>query len=505
MAIKRPTQEEIRLASQQLGLNFDESDVQEFTAIIGATLDEYFPILDETPDYLPEVKHQRGHFYHPEPQENPYNAWYVKAQINGAKQGKLAGKTVAIKDNICVAGLPMMNGSSTFEGYVPDIDATVVSRCLEAGATIPGKAHCEYFCYSAGSHSNAAVTIPNPYNHQHTTGGSSSGCAALVAGAEVDMAIGGDQGGSITVPSAFCGLYGLKPTYGLVPYTGAFPVENTLDHLGPMTNSTYDNALLLEVLAGNDGLDPRQCCAKIGHYTQALGAGLEGVRIGVVEEGFGLAHSEQDVDELVRNAANELQALGAEVDKVSIPMHRLGMSIWTGIAIEGAYTQMLQSNALGKGWRGLYHISMQQAHALWRKNSDLFSESYKLGSLIGYYLDNEYRGYYYAKAQNLSRKLQHKYNEALSRCDLLLMPSTPLKAPSLPPQNPSREQALSPGFIPITNTAPFDCTGHPAMSVPCGMSEGLPAGMLLVAKHFDESSIYRVAAAFEQSVNWKKI
>ena len=152
----------------------------------------------------------------------------------------------------------MMNGTSTLEGYVPDVDATIVTRILDAGGFILGKAVCESLCFSGGSHTSDTGPVRNPHNTDYTTGGSSSGSAALVAAGEVDLAIGGDQGGSIRIPASWCGIYGLKPTYGLVPYTGIFPIELTLDHTGPMARSVADVALLLEAIAGPDGLDPRQ-------------------------------------------------------------------------------------------------------------------------------------------------------------------------------------------------------------------------------------------------------
>ena len=223
--------------------------------------------------------------------------------MKGAPAGKLAGKTVVLKDNVCLAGVPMMNGASTLEGYMPDIDATIVTRILDAGGTIVGKAHCEYFCFSGGSHTNASGPVHNPRKMGYSAGGSSSGSAALLGAGEVDMAIGGDQGGSIRIPAAYCGVYGMKPTHGLVPYTGIMPIEITLDHTGPMTRNVADNALLLEVLAGEDGLDPRQYAPKVAPYTKSLDGGVKDLKIGVVKEGFGLPNSERDVDAKVKQAA----------------------------------------------------------------------------------------------------------------------------------------------------------------------------------------------------------
>ncbi|MCH8993248.1 MAG: SDR family NAD(P)-dependent oxidoreductase, partial [Acidobacteria bacterium] len=271
-----------------------------------------YNVVDAMPDNLPDVKYPRTPGYRPESKENKFNAWYVKTEIKGATDGKLAGKTVVVKDNVCLAGVPMMVGASTLEGYVPDVDATIVTRILDAGGTIVGKAHCEYFCLSGSSHTNATGLVHNPWKMGHSAGGSSSGSAVLVATGEVDMAIGGDQGGSIRIPASFCGVYGMKATYGLVPYSGIMPIELTLDHTGPMTASVSDNALLLEVLAGADGLDPRQYGPLTAPYTEALGGGAGGLRIGVVEEGFGLANSDADVDDKVRGAAGLLAELGAE-------------------------------------------------------------------------------------------------------------------------------------------------------------------------------------------------
>jgi len=503
MSAKRPTRAQVREAANTLGLTLDEPDVEEFARMIGDTVETYYRPLDRMPHHLPEVKYPRSPGYRPGRDEDPLSAWYVRTTIEGAKRGKLKGRTVAIKDNISVAGVPMMNGASTLEGYVPEVDASVVTRILDAGGTILGKAHCEYFCFSGSSHTNAVATTLNPYDHAYTTGGSSSGCAALVASGAVDLAIGSDQGGSVREPSAFCGLYGMKPTWGLVPYTGAMSIEMTLDHLGPMTRSTADNALFLEVLAGADGLDPRQYAPKTARYTQALGAGVKGLKIGVVKEGFGREEGDARVDDCVRAAADVFRGLGAGVAEVSVPMHLDGMPIWVAIAVEGTYERILRGLGQGTNWKGLYVPSLVGAMAGWQGKSDRFSEIFKLGMLCAEHMRSVHNGRYYAKAQNLSRKLRDAYDTALGEVDLLLMPTTPIHAVKLPPANPTREEDMAPGFAPIGNTAPIDCTGHPSMNVPCGMLDGLPVGMMLTARHYDETTIYRAADAFEAAVDWK--
>jgi amidase len=399
----------------------------------------------------------------------------------------------------------MMNGASTLEGYVPDIDATVVTRILDAGGTIVGKAHCEYFCFSGGSHTNAAGPVHNPRRMGFSAGGSSSGSAALVAAGEVDMALGGDQGGSIRIPSSFCGIYGMKPTHGLVPYTGIMPIELTLDHTGPMTATVADNALLLEVIAGPDGLDPRQYAPRPAPYTQALGQGVDGLKIGVVKEGFGHPNSEPAVDAAVKGAAAQFEKLGAKVEEISVPMHAAGPAIWTPIALEGATELMMKGNGMGTNWRGLYVTSLLDAHAGWRHRADELSDTLKISMLLGHYFTKHYRGHYYAKAQNLSRKLRAAYDAALGTHDLLLMPTLPVKATPLPPGDAPRALYIQRAFEMIANTAPFDATGHPAMSLPCGMADGLPVGLMLIGAQYDEATIYRAAHAFEQSHDWMKV
>jgi amidase len=200
-----------------------------------------------------------------------------------------------------------------------------------------------YFCLSGGSHTNAKGHVHNPRRHGYSAGGSSSGSAALVAAGEIDMAIGGDQGGSIRIPTAYCGVYGMKPSWGLVPYTGVMPIESTIDHVGPITASVADNALLLEVLVGPNALDPRQYAPLTVRYTEALGRSVAGLKIGSVREGFGWANSEPDVDEKTREAAQTFAKLGAAVEEVSIPLHRLGKDIWAPIALEGMQAQMMKT------------------------------------------------------------------------------------------------------------------------------------------------------------------
>lgn len=504
MSVSLPTPDQLRAVAAQCGLSLTSDDVVSFLGLMRGSIDAY-NVVAAMPDELPAVTYPRTPGYAPAPEDNPRNAWYRKTSVKGAPKGKLKGRTVALKDNIMLAGVPMMNGSATLEGFVPDFDATVVTRMLDAGAEIVGKTHCENFCMSGGSHTNAIGAVHNPHKMGYSAGGSSSGSAVVVALGEADMAIGGDQGGSIRMPSSFSGTYGMKPTWGLVPYTGVMPIEIVIDHTGPMTANVADNALLLEVIAGDDGYDPRIKAPKVEQYTKALGKGVKGLKIAVVEEGFQQPGAEADVNESVREAAKRLRGLGATVDNVSIPIHLSGLPIWTPIGVEGMTQTMMFGDGYGLSRMDLYSNAMMDFHRGWRRQADALSETTKLMLLLGTYINNVYGPKYYGKAINLSRRYAAGYDKVLADYDLLLMPTTPMKATPLPGPDASREEYVQRAFEMIVNTAPFDVTHHPAMSIPCGMSNGLPVGLMLVGRHFDEMTIYRAAHAFEQAGDWKKM
>ena len=504
MTVQRPTQSQLKEIVAEFGMHLSEARVSEFLDAMQGTLDAY-DVVDSMPDYLPPVLYPRTAGHRPAPEENPLNAWYVKTEVRGAPRGPLHGRTVALKDNVCLAGVPMMNGASTLKGYTPDLDATVVTRLLDAGATIVGKAHCEYFCLSGGSHTNATGPVENPHRRGYSAGGSSSGSGALVGGGLVDMAIGGDQGGSIRIPSSYSGCYGLKPTHGLVPYTGIMPIETTIDHTGPITQNVLDNATMLQAIAGADGLDPRQYHPEVDDYVGSVGKGAGGMRIGVLKEGFGRPESEADVDSKVRAGVDTFRSLGATVDEVSIPGHLQGLAIWTPIALEGLTNQMMLGNGMGTGWKGLYTTSLLDFHAHWRNRADELSDTLKICMFMGQYYLKHHRGHYYAKAQNLARQLREEYDKVLAAYDLLLMPTLPMKATPLPAPDAPLSLYCQRAFEMLPNTAPFDVTGHPAMSVPCGMSGGLPVGMMLVGGTWQETVIYRAAAAFEQAGDWRQM
>jgi amidase len=504
MAVQLPTPEQVRAAAGEAGLSLTDEDVQSYIGLMKASVEAY-NLVDGMPDCLPAVKYPRTPGRFPSAEENKHNAWYVKTTIEGADAGPLKGKKIAIKDNTMVAGVPMMNGNSILEGYVPEIDATVVTRLLDAGAEIVGKTHCESYCLSGGSHTGAKGPVHNPYKMGYSAGGSSSGSGAVVALGEADMALGGDQGGSIRIPSCWCGIYGMKPTHGLVPYTGIMPIEIFVDHTGPMTATVADNALMLEVIAGPDGYDPRQFSPKVTKYTGALGAGVRGMKIALVKEGFGRPESEKEVDEKVRQGAETFRKLGATVEEVSIPMHLAGAAIWTPIGVEGIAQTMMFGDGYGLSRQDLYVTSMMDKLHGWQLRGNELSETTKIWTTFGVYVRKYHGTHYYGKAMNLSRRLREAYDAVLRQYDLLLMPTLPMKPQPIPPPDATREEYFQRATEMIGNTCPFDVSHHPAMSVPCGMIDDLPTALMLIGKHWEEATIYKAAHAFEQSADWKKM
>lgn len=495
-----PTKQDMRRIAEENGFPLSEEEVEVFSSSIRGSMASYKRIAQLSEPFRKPVGRRDGGRA-PDANENACGAWAWRASIRGG-EGVLSGKRVAVKDNVSVAGLPMRNGSSLLEGYTPQEDATVVERIIRAGGEIVGKAVSENLCFSGGSHTSEPNPVRNPRNLDHMAGGSSSGSGALLAAGECDLAIGGDQGGSIRIPSSWCGVFGLKPTWGLVPYTGAFPIEPSLDHLGPMATSVVGVATLLDVIAGRDGLDARQgdTPTSLPSYRAQLRENVRSLRIGVLKEGFGFnGISHRQTDEIVRAAAEKFSSLGMEVENVSVPLHLDGLDIWTGIATEGAWSTMVRDNSAGHGAWAAYDTKLTEFFGAARKaNGAKFSPTVKSVIILGQYLDEKYHGAFYAKAQNLRRALRSAYDEVLASYDLLVMPTTPFPAPPLPGGD-SLAGILDAALNMMSNTAAFDATGHPAMSIPCGNVEGLPVGMMLVGKRFGEAAILRAAHEFEQA------
>lgn len=500
MPINRPDTSALQAIAANYGLTMSTSDMEQYRIATHGALDAW-DAVEAAHETIASPPPDRV-WNKPASKDNPWGAWYVTTEIQERAEGPLAGVRVAVKDNTSVAGVPMMNGSATLEGFTPSRDATVVSRLLEAGAIITGKSVCEDLCMSGGSHSSRTGAVRNPWDPTRSSGGSSSGSGVLVATGGADLAISGDQGGSIRIPAAWLGLVGHKPTWGLVPYTGAMPVEQSVDHLGPTARTVVEAARMLTVIAGPDGLDPRQPRAwERIDYESELRRGSRGLRVGVVTEGFGHPDSDPAVDETVRAGVRRLTSAGLLVEEVSIPWHLMAPALFAVIACEGGLTQLVEGNAFGANWKGRYDEDLIAFYgAQWRRSPDQFPEGVKLAMLSGRYARDVDFGRHYAMARNLERTLAAAYDEALRRYDVLVMPTSPVSATPLPGPDASVLELLARGSEQLVNTSAFDVTGHPACSVPAGMLDGLPVGMMVVGKQFDDATVLRVAQAAEREL-----
>jgi amidase len=498
MPIPPPDLPALAQLNKHYGFGLSEAEIEEFRPIVAGTLSSTERVVELYQAVKPVAPDRAW----TPPESNPLGAWAVSVKLEGADDGPLAGKTVAVKDNVTLAGVPMMNGSRSMEGFVPVRDATIVTRLLDAGATIVGKAVCEDLSFSGASFTSKPGPVRNPWDHERIAGGSSSGSAALVASGEVDLAIGGDQGGSIRIPASFCGCVGLKPTYGLVPFTGAFPIERTLDHVGPMGRNVADVASMLTAMAGVDGLDARQP-EEIAYFDYAaeLAKGAAGLRVGVLREGFATAHSMPAVDDAVRESIEVLRTEGLDVRDVSIPWHIDALDVWNVIATEGACYQMIDGNAYGQNAQGQFDPEVIEWFANGRiERGRELSRIVKLVGLSGGYTYGQGRGMYYGMARNLALELTRAYDRALAEFDVLVMPTLPYTAsPILNDQTPLEEYVPA-ALSMVINCAPFDVSGHPAISVPTKLVNGLPAGVMIVGRRFHDATLLRVAHTYEQAV-----
>jgi amidase len=506
MTLYDPSLDRLRAVAERHGLTLDDEQLA-FLRTLGAGVLRGCERIDAAESLRLPVRYPRAAGRPPAPAEDPLNAWAWRCEIAGAPEGLLQGKRLVLKDIVPVCGMPMTGGSALLQGHSSDFDATIVTRILDAGGEVVGIAATEDLCLSGASVSAVTGQVRNPHDPTRSAGGSSSGVAALVASGAVDAGIGADQGGSIRIPSALCGVFGMKPTYGLIPYTGCMPIDVSVDHLGPIASTVADVAALLGAVAGfDDGLDPRQRAdAAPVDYAAAVAGGddLEGLRVGIVQEGFGREGlSDPEVDEMVRQAAEGFADLGATVESVSVPEHLHAMDIHGSILLQGGSEFMMRGSGIGLPGKGFLDPALaEHMGRASRTQADQLFASVKYAMVIGGYLWETYGGAYYAKAQNLAVQMRRAYDAALARFDVLAMPTTCITAPELPEPDPQSlaaiELALDPALI--SNTCAFNHTGHPALSVPVGPLDGLPVGLMLVGARHDDAAVLRAAAGLERA------
>ncbi|KAF7327586.1 Amidase signature enzyme [Mycena kentingensis (nom. inval.)] len=525
--------DQIRQTAAQLGIQVPAGDIDAYRVLLSG-LDTCVDLLRDEEDYLPRPDlHQFPRSNIHRPTVNEFNAWAYKVEISSSvpnhHDGILAGLCVAVKDNVNIAGVPSLLGTDIIsEPYIPEYDASIVTRLLQAGAKIIGKSACENMSMSPTSFTNAQANILHPLAPGYSIGGSSSGSAALLCAGIVPIAIGGDQGGSIRLPASYCGIVGLKPTYGLVPYTGIAPLSALVDHTGPMTVTVLDNAKVLSAIAGKDGLDERQMDAPalgVDYHTPLLAyaddpkAAVKGLRIGILKESLEVVGLDPRVALKVKVAAEIFRKLGADVVEVSIPMHHLGPAIWTVANRQGISEQALRGQNPVR--HGVHDAALTAKLAKW--DSEMFERAQfnnpavTASFLGGQYLKETYPGIA-DKAVNLSRKLRDAYESHLGPgkdLDLLLAPCTPTISNYTSKPSDSLMDKMGKAVGITLNTCPFNVSGHPAISIPVGMLNvierpedahiRLPIGMQIVGGMWQESKIYRAAFAFEKSNDWRSL
>lgn len=546
---------DLRRFAAELGINItDENDAKDYLILL-QSLESLLQDLKESPEARipPAVQVQptirQRSYWRPDEKDNPLNAWNYRCELQAAtpQSGLLRGRTIAIKDSISVGGLPTTLGTFpeilSRDGNLPisSIDASVVARILSAGAIIKGTSTCEEYCASPLSFSSATGPVHNPRLHGYTAGGSSSGSCALVAshvlqascsrklGETAELAIGSDQAGSVRNPASYNGLYGLKPTFGLVPYTGTASMSPMIDHLGPIASTLEDIATLLVVMAGYDGLDSRMTpesplLGQVKDYPQLLAdfrnslaqqqppeAGHT-MRIGLLEESFRAPGLSAQVRDTVRGQARSIfEAAGADVVDVSVPMHNEGAAIWT------TSTRPSMSDTLCQGKTGGY-LSYLPSHIQpqWPPDQKMYGLLNSTNpALVNIMLSGQFAHAHFGpqlegKAHRKVFELRDAYDRALEEVDVLILPCTPTVAMPHPrlrrdDGGPTTVMEKLRAAVGLTwNTCPFNVTGHPALSAPCGSGSvpehpnvQLPIGMQIVGKRWQEERVLQAAALFE--------
>ncbi|AXG07080.1 Asp-tRNA(Asn)/Glu-tRNA(Gln) amidotransferase subunit GatA [Haloplanus rubicundus] len=419
------------------------------------------------------------------------DAFITKETIEGDDDGPLAGRTVAVKDNISTEGVRTTCGSAMLEEYVPPYDATVVERLKAAGATVVGKTNMDEFGMGTTTETSAFGPTKNPVDESRVPGGSSGGSAAAVAAGEADLALGSDTGGSIRCPAAFCGVVGIKPTYGLVSRYGLVAYANSLEQIGPLAPTVESAAELLEVVAGPDERDAttREAGAD-ADYASAADGDVEGLTIGVPTEL--IEGADERVVETFEDALADLEAQGAETHEVSLPSVERAVQAYYVIAMSEASSNLARFDGVRYGPETESEGNWNEAFAQVREEG--FGDEVKRRILLGTYaLSAGYHDKYYAKAQDARAWLKRDFDEALAEADVLASPTMPVLPFEL---GESLDDPLQ-MYLADANTVPVNLANLPAISVPAGEADGLPVGLQLIGGAFDERTIVRAASAVE--------
>lgn len=425
----------------------------------------------------------------------------VDAKIAAGEEiGLLAGIPIAIKDNMCTKGIPTTCASRILENFIPPYESTVTQKLAEAGAVMVGKTNMDEFAMGSSTETSAYQLTANPWDLERVPGGSSGGSAAAVAAEEAVVATGSDTGGSIRQPASFCGVVGMKPTYGLVSRYGLVAYASSLDQIGPFARTVEDAAILLNAIAGYDPKDSTSLNVKIPNYAQALQPNLKPRgqrRIGIIKETFGQG-IDPIVEKTITKAIELLQELGAEIQVVSCPSFRYGLPCYYIIAPSEASANLARYDGVKYGFRVPDADNLLSMYKKTRAQG--FGAEVKRRIAIGTYaLSAGYYDAYYLKAQKVRTLIKQDFDRAFAQVDVLVSPTAPTTAFKA---GEKLDDPLS-MYLSDLMTIPVNLAGLPAISIPCGFDDkGLPIGMQLIGNVLQEQLLFEIAYAYEQNTEW---
>ena len=409
----------------------------------------------------------------------------------------LAGIPYALKDNMCTTGIKTTAGSKILYNFIPPYDATVVARLKAAGAILVGKANCDEFAMGSSTENSGFYPTRNPWDLARVPGGSSGGSAAAVAARECTLSLGSDTGGSIRQPAALCGVVGMKPTYGRVSRSGLIAYASSLDQIGPLGRDVTDCALLLSAISGHDPLDSTAADVPVPDFAAACRSGVKGLRIGVPQEYFGQGVT-PETSALVHAAIDKLTELGATAEVCSLPYTEYALAAYYIIAPAEASSNLARFDGVKYGLRTKElagHIGLTE-----KTRDEGFGDEVKQRIMIGTYtLSAGYYDAYYKRAQQVRTLIRRDFDRAFETFDVLLAPTSPGPAFKIGEKSDPLEMKLA-----DVCTIPVNMAGLPGLSLPCGFVNGLPIGLQLIGKAFDEETLFRVAYTYEQATEWHK-
>ncbi|MCL6616847.1 MAG: Asp-tRNA(Asn)/Glu-tRNA(Gln) amidotransferase subunit GatA, partial [Anoxybacillus ayderensis] len=412
--------------------------------------------------------------------------------------GLLFGMPIGIKDNIVTKGLRTTCASKILYNFDPIYDATVMERLHEADAITIGKLNMDEFAMGSSTENSGFQLTRNPWDLERVPGGSSGGSAAAVAAGEVPFALGSDTGGSIRQPAAFCGVVGLKPTYGRVSRYGLVAFASSLDQIGPITRNVEDNAYLLQVISGVDPMDSTSANVDVPDYVSALTGDIQGLKIAVPKEYLGEGVSEE-VRQSVLNALKVLEGLGATWEEASLPHSKYALATYYLLASSEASANLARFDGVRYGYRTDNAKNLIDMYKQTR--SEGFGNEVKRRIMLGTFaLSSGYYDAYYKKAQKVRTLIKQDFENVFEKYDVIIGPTTPTPAFKIGEKTSDPLTMYANDIL----TIPVNLAGVPGISVPCGFVNGLPVGLQIIGKHFDESTIYRVAHAFEQATDYHK-